>query len=276
MSIRAVDGQGFNFPPGTGAAVLAEVDGNQQEAVFSELAQLWEIATRTGPKRRSSPRTRGSGRSCGRRGGRSASPSGRSRSTSCPRTSSSLVRASRRSSTSCKAIGQAVGLVVATYGHAGDGNLHANILFDSAEQRPTVDEALRQMAVVAIEVGGTITGEHGIGVAKNDLLPLEQSPAVLALQRKLKALFDPDGFLNPGKFLRSSRRTSKREVTGPNDVSDLVLETSFFWRPRLALDCSPRPTSPGRTTSQRPRSLSLGRSLRPTSCPTDPARHRPH
>ncbi len=57
------------------------------------------------------------------------------------------------------------------------------------------------MAVVAIELGGTITGEHGIGLAKRDLLPLEQSPGVLALQRKLKQVFDPEGFLNPGKFL---------------------------------------------------------------------------
>jgi glycolate oxidase len=57
------------------------------------------------------------------------------------------------------------------------------------------------MAVVAIELGGTITGEHGIGVAKKDLLPLEQAPAVLALQRKLKQVFDPEGLLNPGKFL---------------------------------------------------------------------------
>ena len=77
----------------------------------------------------------------------------------------------------CKAIGQALGLTVATYGHAGDGNLHANILFDSTDDRPKVDDALRQMAVVAIELGGTITGEHGIGIAKRDLLPLEQAPA---------------------------------------------------------------------------------------------------
>ncbi len=57
------------------------------------------------------------------------------------------------------------------------------------------------MAGVAIELGGTITGEHGVGLAKRDLLPLEQSAWVLALQRRLKAVFDPDGFFNPGKFL---------------------------------------------------------------------------
>ena len=57
------------------------------------------------------------------------------------------------------------------------------------------------MAVVAIELGGTITGEHGIGHRQAGPPPLEQSPGVLALQRKLKQVFDPEGFLNPGKFL---------------------------------------------------------------------------
>ena len=71
----------------------------------------------------------------------------------------------------------------------------------SAARSESLSSYLRQMAVVAIELGGTITGEHGIGVAKKDLLPLEQAPAVLALQRRLKQVFDPDGFLNPGKFL---------------------------------------------------------------------------
>jgi len=91
---------------------------------------------------------------------------------------------------------------VATYGHAGDGNLHANILFDSAEQRPLVDRALHRLAELAVGMGGTITGEHGVGLAKRDLLPLEQSPGVLALQRRLKALLDPEGLLNPGKMFK--------------------------------------------------------------------------
>ena len=54
-------------------------------------------------------------------------------------------------------------LTVATYGHAGDGNLHANILFDLPSDRPKVDEAVRQMLELTLSVGGTITGEHGVG-----------------------------------------------------------------------------------------------------------------
>jgi glycolate oxidase len=103
----------------------------------------------------------------------------------------------------CKAIGGALGLTVATYGHAGDGNLHANILFESVEERPKVDEALRQMAVVAIELGGTITGEHGIGTLKAPWLEQELGSAELARQRAIKALFDPRGILNPGRVYRA-------------------------------------------------------------------------
>jgi glycolate oxidase len=103
-----------------------------------------------------------------------------------------------------KAMGAELGLTVATYGHAGDGNLHANILFDSQDQRPMVELALRRMAELAVSVGGTITGEHGVGLAKKDLVPLEQSQGVLLLQRQLKALFDPKGLLNPGKIFQAS------------------------------------------------------------------------
>jgi glycolate oxidase len=203
VSIRAVDGKGFNFPSGTGAAVLAEVDGNQAEAVFSELAQLSEIATAHGAKE--TLLAQGEAQ--------------REKLWAARRTVSTALRSLARYKLSediavprsaipdtiakLKAMGQELGLLVATYGHAGDGNLHANILYESPEQRPTVDRALRRMAELAVAAGGTITGEHGVGLAKRDLLPLEQSPAVLQLQRQLKALFDPKGLLNPGKIFQA-------------------------------------------------------------------------
>jgi len=68
---------------------------------------------------------------------------------------------------------------------------------------PLVDRALHRMAELAVAAGGTITGEHGVGLAKRDLLPLEQSPQVLALQRRLKDVFDPEGLLNPGKIFKA-------------------------------------------------------------------------
>ena len=106
-----------------------------------------------------------------------------------------------------KAMGQELGLTVATYGHAGDGNLHANILYDGPHQRPLVDEALRRMLVLTVELGGTITGEHGVGHAKREYLPLEQAPALIDLQRRLKAFFDPSGLLNPAKMFPAPKRS---------------------------------------------------------------------
>jgi glycolate oxidase len=99
-----------------------------------------------------------------------------------------------------KAVGARLGLVVATYGHAGDGNLHCNVLFDRAEERSKVDEAVAEILRAAVDLGGTITGEHGVGLAKRDFLVHEQGAEVVALERRLKAVFDPLGLLNPGKI----------------------------------------------------------------------------
>ncbi len=99
-----------------------------------------------------------------------------------------------------KAVGARLGLTVATYGHAGDGNLHVNVLFDREEERPRVDEAVAEILRTAVDLGGTITGEHGVGLSKRDFLEYEQGAALVGLQRRLKALFDPAGILNPGKI----------------------------------------------------------------------------
>ncbi len=86
------------------------------------------------------------------------------------------------------------------YGHAGDGNLHVNFLWDDDSERPNVDKAIDQLMRDAIALGGTLSGEHGIGVSKAQYLPLEQSDALIALQRRVKDAFDPRGLLNPGKI----------------------------------------------------------------------------
>ncbi|HLL53892.1 MAG TPA: FAD-linked oxidase C-terminal domain-containing protein, partial [Myxococcaceae bacterium] len=103
-----------------------------------------------------------------------------------------------------KKMGEEMGLVVATYGHAGDGNLHANILYDGPHERPKVEQAIERMLRMTVEVGGTITGEHGVGYAKRDYIALEQSPALIDLQKRLKSFFDPKGLLNPGKIFPGS------------------------------------------------------------------------
>ena len=64
----------------------------------------------------------------------------------------------------------------------------------------TVDEAVRRMLELTVSMGGTITGEHGVGYAKRSFLTLEQSAGLVALQRRLKTFFDPSGLMNPGKI----------------------------------------------------------------------------
>jgi glycolate oxidase len=86
------------------------------------------------------------------------------------------------------------------YGHAGDGNLHVNFLWDEAEEAPRVQAAIRDLFEQVIALGGTLSGEHGIGVLKAPYLPLEQSSALISLQRGLKQMFDPHNLLNPGKI----------------------------------------------------------------------------
>lgn len=86
------------------------------------------------------------------------------------------------------------------YGHAGDGNLHVNFLWNDEGERPRVDEAVEQLFRDVVELRGTLTGEHGIGILKAPYLPLEQSEALIDLQKRLKDVFDPRGLLNPGKI----------------------------------------------------------------------------
>ncbi len=87
-----------------------------------------------------------------------------------------------------------------TYGHAGDGNLHVNFLWNDDSEREAIDRALLSLMKSTIALGGTLTGEHGIGVLKADYLPLEQSPELIALQKDIKRVFDPKNLLNPGKI----------------------------------------------------------------------------
>jgi glycolate oxidase len=97
-------------------------------------------------------------------------------------------------------------LAHATYGHAGDGNLHTNYLWNGATDEARIDRALAATYRAAVALGGTITGEHGVGLVKREFLALEQAPPVISLQRRLKAAFDPLGLLNPGKLLPEERQ----------------------------------------------------------------------
>ncbi len=93
-------------------------------------------------------------------------------------------------------------VVCATFGHAGDGNLHPTIVFDPADGdvRHRAEAAFSDVFDSAIELGGTITGEHGVGAAKRPYLERRLGADQMALLRRLKAAFDPAGILNPGKL----------------------------------------------------------------------------
>jgi glycolate oxidase len=90
-----------------------------------------------------------------------------------------------------------------TYGHAGDGNLHVNFLWNDPSELPAVERSIDALFRDVVALGGTLSGEHGIGVLKAPYLPLEQSAELITLQKDIKRTFDPQGLLNPGKIFPS-------------------------------------------------------------------------
>jgi len=97
------------------------------------------------------------------------------------------------------------GFPIACFGHAGDGNIHVNIMADrynrDAEVREKVERVLDELFAQVLAWGGVITGEHGIGLAKKRWWPEATSKPVRHLHRQLKSVLDPSGILNPGKFV---------------------------------------------------------------------------
>jgi glycolate oxidase len=105
------------------------------------------------------------------------------------------------------AIGARHDLLMAAFGHAGDGNLHINVLSDENHRVPAVaariDAALGDIFSAVLDLEGTLSGEHGIGVAKARYLSWEQSAEVVGWQKRLKQLWDPANLLNPGKIFQA-------------------------------------------------------------------------
>jgi glycolate oxidase len=101
-----------------------------------------------------------------------------------------------------RGLAERYGFQAVCYGHAGDGNIHVNILqrgLDETTWREVLPRAIRELFEVVVALGGTITGEHGVGWVQRPYLSLALSAESLRLQRRLKRLFDPRGIMNPGK-----------------------------------------------------------------------------
>ncbi len=101
-----------------------------------------------------------------------------------------------------EAIAERHNIQIAAYGHAGDGNLHPQILYDGydPEQVKRKEAASAELFQLAVELGGTLSGEHGIGLSKAPFMTLEHDPVAMDVMRAIKRLFDPNNILNPGKM----------------------------------------------------------------------------
>lgn len=102
-----------------------------------------------------------------------------------------------------QALSREFDLPIVCFGHAGNGNLHVNLLYhpDDAAESARARTAMGRVFALALSLGGTLSGEHGIGLAKRDFMPQAVDAPTLAMMRAVKAAFDPDGILNPGKLL---------------------------------------------------------------------------
>src|SRR3954470_3109782 len=115
----------------------------------------------------------------------------------------------------CDAISAARELTIGVVGHAGDGNMHPTVCFDATDpdQRTRAFGAFDDILELGLSLGGTVTGEHGIGSIKVDWLEREVGPVSLSVHRAIKDALDPQGLLNPGKVLRRAHVRDVAAVT---------------------------------------------------------------
>jgi D-lactate dehydrogenase len=100
------------------------------------------------------------------------------------------------------------GITIVNFGHAGNGNIHVNLLADpdDPEQMSVIDTCLAEVFSLVLKLNGTLSGEHGIGYDKKSYVGLELEPATLEMMRRIKRQFDPNNILNPGKLFPDEER----------------------------------------------------------------------
>ncbi len=101
-----------------------------------------------------------------------------------------------------EAIAKKYNLIIVNFGHAGDGNIHVNVLIDRQNpgEEERAHEAVKEIFAATLELGGTISGEHGIGITKAPYIAMELGDMGLEIMKRIKQVFDPNNILNPGKI----------------------------------------------------------------------------
>jgi glycolate oxidase len=198
----------YRFPEGAGAIVLLEVDGEAEAMGMmmekigircddlgaldvlaatepAERRSVWEARRLISPSLKAAYRIKLNEDVCVPRG----------------RIVEMLARVDR--------VSAETGIASAVFGHAGDGNLHVNLLANDDPNDPAVRKrmwaAAKQLFAHTVELGGTLSGEHGVGLTKRDYIAMEQSEQMIEWQRRWKQMWDPSGLLNPGKRLPARR-----------------------------------------------------------------------
>jgi glycolate oxidase len=196
------DGINFDLKDGIGAFLLIEADGTNQDVIFADCEKINEVLERhncqdvlfadTSAQKEELWRIR-----------RTMAVSVKSNSvykeedTVVPRAAlPQLIKG-------IKEIGAKYGFESVCYGHSGDGNLHVNIIkagMSDADWNSKLKDGITEIFRLTISLGGTLSGEHGIGLVQKNYMSLKYSPVHFAIWKGIKQVFDPNGILNPGKI----------------------------------------------------------------------------
>ncbi len=203
LVVKAVQEKlGIELPSSAGALLIGDVDGNVQEEVEFQLKTLEEsfkengavefrIATDSYERNELWKARRGASPSITIYGSKKLNED-----ISVPR--SKLPEALEE----IYKIGDKYNLVVPCFGHAGDGNIHVNVMVDSSNPKELEDghKAIEEIFKKVVDMGGTLSGEHGIGLSKAEFMNIAFSSEEIELFKRIKEAFDPNGILNPGKM----------------------------------------------------------------------------
>jgi len=197
----------LGLPLDVEAMLIIEADGSDEEAVVREIEAAARICRKNGARQVNVAQDEAERTSLWR-ARRSVSPSLARKAPNklgeditVPR--SAIPEAIRR----IKGLSQEYGLPIVVFGHAGDGNLHPNVLFDKRdpEQWAKVETMVERIFDVALELGGTLSGEHGVGTLKRPYMEQALGALSLEIQWRIKRALDPLNIMNPGKVLPKSK-----------------------------------------------------------------------